>query len=76
MSKIREQLELVPPTNGHLQEEMMGGECECPNCHGEGWYWTEDPVTTESRKYKCGSCHGKGKVVPYIFIRWVAPFRK
>lgn len=75
MSQIREQIELTPPTNGHLQEDMMGRKCECSVCHGEGWYWMEDPVNTESRKNKCSYCDGTGYLVPYIFIRWGAPIR-
>jgi DnaJ-class molecular chaperone len=75
MSEIIEHLELNPPKHGHMEENMIGTPRDCPVCHGSGWFWMEDPVTTESVKKQCPHCDGKGQVVPYVFIRWGAPIR-
>lgn len=71
MSEIIERLALEPPRYGYMEEDLIGSARDCPACHGAGWFWMEDNVTTESVKRKCAFCEGKGQVVPHVFIKWL-----
>jgi hypothetical protein len=75
MSAIKLIMELDPPTMASIHEDMVGAPCECPICHGMGWHWIKNPVSTESEKKVCEQCDGRGYVIPYIHINWGAPLR-
>ena len=73
MSEIRQTIGLDPPTMSNTYEDMVGAPCECPICHGMGWYWQMPPMGKDAEKTKCGYCEGTGKLIPYVHIRWGAP---
>ena len=72
MSETRNILTLIPPKEV-ASENLVGVAQICPHCGGDGWFWGENPVTTESEKMQCTYCKGTGQIVPYVHIRWDAP---
>ena len=47
----------LPP--GCFESDLPGWfDCECPDCHGEGFFLSQDEATEE----RCETCDGSGEI--------------
>lgn len=71
MSRIREMIELTPPAvfREARPERLTVSGFTCPECHGNGWFWSEDGGGDWEKK-DCPVCGGTKEVTAEVVIRW------
>lgn len=65
-------IELVPPAvlrEARLEKFTVGG-FTCPDCHGNGWYWS--PRGKDYEKAPCKTCGGSKEVTAEVTVNWKA----
>ena len=69
MSKIKKQLELVPPKVKLAKELHVSKGHVCGYCSGNGWFWNCSNIG-EREKKNCPACQGTGEVYALITVEW------